>query len=68
MICSLAEFGLDGFKIVLAVGLDIVSLCKTWKPISNIAVTQRPPARIFGDAGPRPRGDLFSRAASSEDL
>lgn len=38
MICSLAESGLDCFTIVLAEGREIVSLCKTWKPISNIAV------------------------------
>ena len=38
MICSLAKSGLGGFTIILAVGLKIVSLCKTWKPISSIAV------------------------------
>jgi hypothetical protein len=38
VICSLAESSLGGFTIVLAVGLEIVSLWKTWKPISNIAV------------------------------
>jgi hypothetical protein len=37
-ISSLDESGLDGFTIILAVGLQIVSLCKTWKPISNMAV------------------------------
>jgi hypothetical protein len=38
MICSLAESSLGSFIIVLAVGREIISLCKTWKPISNIAV------------------------------
>ena len=36
--CKLAESGLGSFTIALALGYEIVSACKTWKAISNLAV------------------------------
>lgn len=36
---SLAWLGIGGSTTVLAVGREIVCLCKAWKPISNIAAT-----------------------------
>lgn len=38
MICSLALLSLASFTIGLALGFGRVSLCKMWKPISNLAV------------------------------
>jgi hypothetical protein len=38
MIYSLARLGLGSFTISLALGLGRISLCKMWKPISNLAV------------------------------
>jgi hypothetical protein len=38
MICSLAEHGLGSFTHPLALGFEIGSLFKTWKPISDVTV------------------------------
>lgn len=38
MICRLTSFGLVCFTTGLALGFEIVSPRKTWKPLSNLAV------------------------------
>jgi hypothetical protein len=39
-ICRLAAPGLDRLATALALAFEIVSLCRTWKPISNLAVKE----------------------------
>lgn len=41
MICSLTISGLGSFTISLALGFEIVSLRKIWKPISNVPVVKK---------------------------
>lgn len=40
VICTLATSGLRNFTITLALGSEIVSVSKIWKPISNISVVE----------------------------